>query len=299
MMTAYVFPGQGSQAPRMGKAFYDAWPATCEQFDTLSDATDLSLHRLCFEADANTLRTTANTQPAVYATGVSTYAGVTDRRGEPDFVAGHSLGHLTAATAAGVITPSEGIGLVRRRGELMQQAAERHGPGTMVAVLLADPSEVEAACENYTDVSVAGFNGPRQTVISGAESAVERVRSELSAETRARFSELDVGAAFHSPIMETAVTPFEEALDDVSFDTASIPVCSDVSSDVYTDPAVARRDLSDQLTAPIDWVGVVEALTDRGIDRFVEFPPSGTLVSLTEKIAPDVETLALESPDTL
>jgi [acyl-carrier-protein] S-malonyltransferase len=283
----------------MGKAFYDAWPATRERFETLSDATDLPLSRLCFEAGADTLRRTANTQPTVYATGVATYAGVTDRLGEPDFVAGHSLGHLTAATVAGLVTPSDGIGLVRRRGELIQQAAERNGPGTMVAVLLADPAEVARTCENVTGVSVAGFNGPRQTVISGTESAVKRVKAELSAESRARFSELDVGAAFHSPIIEPAVAPFDEALDDVSFDTASIRVCSDVSADVYTDPAVARRDLSDQLTAPTDWVGVVETLTDRGVDRFVEFPPSGTLVSLIEMIAPGVETLALESPDTL
>jgi [acyl-carrier-protein] S-malonyltransferase len=283
----------------MGRAFYDAWPATRSRFDALDEAADVDLSRLCFGADEETLRATANTQPAVYATGVAAHAGALERLDAPDFVAGHSLGHLTAATAAGALDPREGIELVRRRGELMQRAAERDGPGTMVAVLLADPNAVVDACDGVEGAGVAAFNAPRQTVVSGTEAAVERVTSAVEDETRVRITALDVGAAFHSPVMRSAADPFAAALDRTDFDRASIPVCSDVSTAVYTAPAVARRDLAAQLTAPIDWVGVVEALAARGVDRFVEFPPAGTLASLVEKVAPDAETIALDSPTSL
>jgi len=295
--TAYVFPGQGSQTPGMGRAFHEAWPATRTRFDDLAAATDLDLRRLCFEADEGTLRATANTQPAVYATSVAAYAGAVERAGEPDYVAGHSLGHLTAATVAGAIEPRDGLDLVRRRGELMARTARRDGPGTMVAVLLADPSVVTAACEAVEGASVAAYNAPRQTVVSGTGAAVERVKSGIEDRTRARFADLDVGAAFHSPVMEAAAGPFAAALDGTRFDRGAIPVCSDVSTDVYADPAVARRDLAAQVTAPVDWVGVVDTLTGRGVDRFVEFPPAGALVDLVERIVPDAEAVALDAPE--
>ncbi|MFB6299900.1 MAG: ACP S-malonyltransferase [Halobacteriales archaeon] len=297
MTTAYVFPGQGSQAPGMGAAFYETWPATRERFDQLDDSAALDLYDLCFQADQETLQTTANTQPAVYAIGVATYAGAVSRIGPPDYVAGHSLGHLTAATAGDALIPEDGIELVTRRGELMEDAAQRDGPGTMVAVLLADPADVERICGEYENVSVAGFNTPRQTVISGTTDAISAARAAIEAETRARFTELDVGAAFHSPVMASASSPFGELVDHIPFQNASIPICSDVTTEIYTDPAVARRDLTAQLTAPIDWVGVIDTLSERGVETFVEFPPAGTLVELIEKIAPETETIALKSPD--
>lgn len=283
----------------MGEAFYDELPDVREQFDRLDRALDVDLTDLCFAGSRERLRTTANTQPAVFATGLAAYTGVVERLGEPEYVAGHSLGHLTALAAAGAFDPTDGIRLVRRRGEAMQQAANADGPGTMVAVLLADADVVRETCETVDDAAVAGFNAPRQTVVSGTEAAVDRVQSIISDQTRARFVELDVGAGFHSPVMRSAVEPFTDALDDTPVRPADVPVCSDVTGDVYTDPGTARRDLADQVTSPIDWVGVVEALDERGVDHYVELPPAGTLVDLVEKIAPDAETTALEDPATL
>lgn len=296
MSTAYVFPGQGSQVPGMGRAFYEEWETTRSRFDALDAAIDIELYDCCFDGDSDALRRTANTQPAVFAVGIATYAGVRERVGPPDYVAGHSLGHVTAAAAADALSDEAGIELVRRRGEAMQAAAEAEGPGTMVSVLLADPETVVEVCEQYPDVSVAGFNGPRHTVVSGRNEAVARVRADLDDRTRARFVDLDVGAAFHSPVMEPATNPFADTLEATPLRPATVPICSDVTGEVYTDPAVARRDLAAQLTAPIDWMRVVERLADRGVTRYVAFPPTGTLSELIDRIAPDAETVRLEGP---
>ncbi|MFB6303092.1 MAG: ACP S-malonyltransferase [Haloferacaceae archaeon] len=296
MTTAYLFPGQGSQTPGMGRAFYEAWPATRARFDDLDAATDADLAGLCFEADAATLRATANAQPATFATAVAAYAGAVERVGPPDYVAGHSLGHLTAAVAAGMLASTDGIDLVRRRGDLMARAARAGGPGTMVAVLLADPDAVADACAAHDGAAVAAYNAPRQTVVSGEQEAVAAVRAAIEERTRARFVDLDVGAAFHSPVMRSAEEPFADAVAGTPLREATTPVCSDVSGEVYTDPTVARRDLPAQLTSPVDWVGVVEALAARGVDRYVEVPPAGALVEFVERIDPGAETVALETP---
>lgn len=298
MSTAYVFPGQGSQEPGMGRSFYEAWPETRARFDALDAAVGIDLADRCFEGDAATLRETATTQPATYAVGVAVHAGASERIGPPDYVAGHSLGHLTAATVAGVLDPLDGIDLVRRRGEAMARAARVDGPGTMVAALLADPAVVADACATHDGAAVAAFNAPRETVVSGTEAAVAAVRSTLDADdrTRVRFVDLDVGAAFHSPVVRSAVGPVADAVDATPFRAADVPVCSDVTAEVYTDPGVARRDPVDGLTAPVDWVGVVETLADRGVDRYVEFPPTGALSDLIERIDPDAETVALDAP---
>ena len=296
MSTAYVFPGQGSQFPGMGRSFYDNLEATRRRFDELDAAVDVDLYDLCFEGDTETLRRTSNTQPAVFATGVATYAGVRERLGPPDYVAGHSLGHITAAAAAGALTDDAGIELVRRRGELLEAAARADGPGTMVSVLLADPEAVVEACEQYPDASVAGFNGPRHTVVSGRRDAVAGVRADLDDRGRTRFVGLDVGAAFHSPVMESATEPFADVLEATPFRPAALPICSDVTGEIYTDPAVARRHLAAQLTAPIDWVSVIERFADRGVTQYVEFPPAGTLSELIDRIVPDAEIVTLERP---
>ncbi|GGO00271.1 ACP S-malonyltransferase [Haloarcula pellucida] len=295
--TAFVFPGQGSQRPGMGRAFDDAWPAMRSTFDEVDAAVDADLRDLCFDGTAETIRQPSVTQPLLLATGIATYEGITARFGvEPAAVAGHSLGHFTALAAAGAIAPEATVALTRERGRCMEAAADADGPGTMVAVLLADPDEVTDICATREDVGVALYNAPRQTVVSGTREAVAAVRETLDGRTRARFRELDVGAAFHSPVMASAVDCVEDAMAAVTLTEAEIPVVSDVSGETYTDPAVARRDLTTQVTSPVDWVTVVETLRDRGIERFVEFPPAGVLASLVDRIAPEADCVALETP---
>ncbi|MBX0288652.1 ACP S-malonyltransferase [Haloarcula salinisoli] len=295
--TAVLFPGQGSQQPEMGQAFYDAWPATREWFDTLSAAVDIDVRELCFDGDHTVLTKTENTQPCVYTTGVATFAGLADRHGiVPDYVAGHSLGHFSALTAAGGLDPETGVGLVRERGRQMQQAAEQGAEGEMMAVLCRDTTAVEQACDRVEGANVAARNTDSQTVVSGPEPAVSQVRDRIDDETRARFTTLDVGAAFHSGQMETAATAFTEKLAETSFERADIPVVSDVSGDVYHGDTQVVQELGSQVVGTVDWCAVVETLAGAGVERYIEMPPAGTLTGFIERLCPEAETIPLESP---
>lgn len=296
--TAFVFPGQGSQEPEMVVPFADAWPAVEE---TIERVADDALRSLLFDADEETLRDPANTQQAVLTTGLAAYDAVRERTDvEPAFVAGHSLGHITAAAAASVLPATEAVSLVAERGRLMAMAEREAGPGTMIAVSLASPEAVEDAVSASDAVSVAGYNSPKQTVISGPERAVREAATAIEETvSRSRTTELDVGSAFHSPVMEPAVEPFEAALDDTPLTDPEVPVVSDVTGEPYRDAAVAREDLRRQLTSPIRWTAVVETLVDNGVDRVVEFPPAGTLSTLTERTSRDIDVIPLTSPAAL
>jgi len=298
--TALVFPGQGSQRPGMGAAFHEAWPETRATFADLDAAlpADLDLRELCFEADAATLRATDRTQPAVFAVAFATYRGLRARTGiEPVAVAGHSLGHVTALAASGVLDGVEGVRLAHERGRIMARVANDAPEGVMCAVLLADPETVVDACADHPEVGVAAFNAPRETVISGTVGAVDAVQTDLDRATRARFRELDTETAFHSPLVAPARDAFVPVLDGADLSGGEVPVASDVSGTVYTEPAVARAELAAQITAPVDWVGAVRTLRERGVTRYVELPPAGTLGRLIERIAPDATVRTLDGPD--
>ena len=296
MTTALLFPGQGSQRPGAGESFHDAWPETRRRFDRLDERYDGDLRALCFDAEEFRLRRTEHTQPAVYAVGVAVAGAIRERYGPAvDLVAGHSLGHFTAAAHAGLYDPADGLALVAARGRAMARAAREAGPGRMVAVLVADPETVTAACRAVEGASVAAYNADRQTVVSGFEAAVERVRERVEREERARFSELDVGAAFHSPVMAGAVDPVAAAVERTPTARARLPVVSDVTGERYTAPAVARRDLVDQVRSPVDWRAVTRTLEAAGVDRYVELPPAGTLAGFVER-ATDATVVTLDRP---
>lgn len=295
--TAFIFPGQGSQQPGMGKEFYETWLETRDAFDELDAALEIDLYDRCFRSESEALTRPRNAQPALLAVGYATYAGISTRFGiEPAFVAGHSLGHFTSLAAADVAPPVDLVTVVRQRGTFMERAEQLAGPGTMVAVLLTDPDSVADACRTRDDVGVALYNGPRQTVISGTIEGIEAVQGALSDSTTVRFRELEVGAAFHSPVMASAVEPITEVMTELAMDEATIPIVSDVSGEAYTDPDIARQDLTTQITSAVNWVSVVEELKRRDIERYVEFPPAGVLTGLIERIQPEAECYALETP---
>ncbi|MBX0325865.1 ACP S-malonyltransferase [Halomicroarcula sp. F13] len=295
--TAFLFPGQGSQTAGMGRAFYDNWPEMRTTFDRLDAAIDIDLREMCFDGTEAEIRRVSNTQPLLLTTGVSVYEAVRMRFGvKPALMAGHSLGHFSALAASDALDPVATASLTHERGRCMERAAATDGPGTMISVLLSDPETVEDACAARDDVGVALYNAPKQTVISGTTEGVASVRATLEERTRTRFRELDVGGAFHSPVMASAVDCVEDAMTEVTIREARVPIVSDVTGDTYTDPNVARRDLTTQVTSSVDWVRAVEQLREQGIERFVEFPPAGVLSNLVERIAPQADCITLETP---
>lgn len=276
----------------MGEAFYEVWPDVRAHMEQLSATIDRDLAHLCFEASAETVTETENAQPALYGIGTAVYAGLIDRGlPEPVHVTGHSLGHYGAITSAGMMTPTDGISVVKRRGEAIASAANERS-GTMVALLFVDTADIEGACQAREDVTVALYNGPEQTVISGSQTGIDAVVDQVGG----RAHPIDVSAPFHSAAMAPAQAAVEEALDSVSMQEATVPVVSDVSGTPYTDPVTARAELTEQVTAPIDWVGTIETLKARGVSEYVVVPPAETVADLIERNDPEATVHALATP---
>jgi [acyl-carrier-protein] S-malonyltransferase len=277
----------------MGRPFAEAWPGVGDRLDRYGKAVDVDLRALCLEGSADRLRRPENAQVATLAVGLAVFETIRERFAvTPDLFAGHSLGHFTALGAAGMASGADLVALVRERGLLMARAEERDGPGRMAAVLGVDADRVVTVCAARDDVSVALQNAPTQTVIGGTADAVDVA---LAALDDGRVRDLDVGAAFHSPVMASVQEPLAERLESLSLTPAATPIVSDVSGRIYTDPAVAREDLTEQVTGSIDWIGAVEAASDRGVDRYVECPPAGVLSGLIERLDEAAECVALES----
>lgn len=292
--TAIIFPGQGSQEEGMASNIYQQHESATSLLDRLDADFERDLISLVNGgASSEELQLTHNTQPSVFATGLAAYQVMEDRGVDVDYVAGHSLGHLTALVAAGGMSPADGIDLVATRGRLMR---ERGGHGKMVAVLLTDPEDVERICADHDQVNIAGKNSPKQSVVSGAEDAVDDVLEEIEAlDQPSRFVDLDVSEAFHSPLMQPAADEFEDVLAEATFsDGLGVPVVSDTTGEVYSNPDRARELLGGQITTTIDWLQTTRRLDEEGVDRFIEMPPSGTLSRFVRDAGIDAEVTTFD-----
>jgi [acyl-carrier-protein] S-malonyltransferase len=285
-----LFPGQGSQAPGMGKDLADRFPVAREVFEAADVAIDAPLSRLCFEGPAEELTRTLNAQPALLAHGAAAWAVVREALGDRVVAAaGHSLGEFTAYHAADAIPLAEAVRLVRRRGELMFEAGVKRA-GTMAAVLGNLTVSIEEICDQATEEAglavPANFNSPGQIVISGAEAGVERAM-ELVKLAGAKAKRLNVSGAFHSPLMESAAAGLSQALDVAHLADPRFPVYANVNAQPVKDAALARRLLIEQLTSPVQWTREVEALATRYPDAlYVEMGPGSVLKGLIKKISP-------------
>jgi [acyl-carrier-protein] S-malonyltransferase len=290
-----LFPGQGSQAPGMGKDLAARFPAAHEVFEAADVALGVPLSALCFDGPADELTLTHNAQPALLAHGAAVWATVREVI-EPMVVAaaGHSLGEFTAYHAADALPFAEAVRLVRRRGELMLSAGQRR-PGAMAAVLGTLSTPIEEICEDASEdaglVVPANYNCPGQVVISGETAAVERAM-ELVKLAGGKAKRLNVSGAFHSPLMEYAVPGLAEALDRAHFADARFPIYANVNAQPVEDAALARRLLVEQLTSPVQWTRAIEsiALLHPGA-LFVEMGPGSVLKGLVKKIAPTATVL--------
>lgn len=281
MQTAYLFPGQGAQAPGMARDLYDAFPEARERLDRANEVLGLDLTGVMFGEDAEALRPTEVTQPALYAHSLAALA-VLEARGErPDAVAGHSLGEYSALAAAGALSFEDGLRLVRLRGQLMAEAGTDR-VGTMAALLGAEDAQAEALCQSVsTDVALvvaANYNSPGQIVVSGDVAAVQAA-VERAAEFGAKKAVLlTVSGAFHSPLMQPAADRLAAALDEAEIRAPRCPVYLNVTARASAEPEEIRARLLEQLTAPVRWAQTLAAMQAAGIARFVEVG-TGTVLS--------------------
>jgi [acyl-carrier-protein] S-malonyltransferase len=287
---ALLFPGQGSQFVGMGRALVESSPAARAVFDEADAALGFPLSRLCFEGPEEDLKRTANTQPAILTHSVAALAELSasfpGRLEGTAFAAGHSLGEYSACVAAGVITFSDAVRLVRRRGELMQEAVPS-GMGAMAAIVGLPAEDVEAACRDAAKgevVSAANYNSPEQTVIAGHAGAVERASAACIGKGAKRAIPLPVSAPFHSPLMRPARERMEELLAATTFSDAGIPVVTNVDALPVRDGAKLRDSLVRQIDSPVRWVESVRRLAAEGVDHALEIGPGNVLAGLLRRI---------------
>lgn len=305
---ALVFPGQGSQKVGMGREWCDLSRAARRTFEEADEALGFPLSDLIREGPEDELNLTANTQPALLTVSVAIHRALGETPLRPAAVAGHSLGEYSALVAAGVLDFTDALKLVRRRGELMQEAVPP-GVGAMAAVLALDPEIVaEVARQAQEEVgevdrrpavcAVANYNSPVQTVIAGHRAAVERA-VELAQERGARrVVELPVSAPFHCSLMRPAREGMAELLADTRFDTPAVPVVTNVDARPVGSGDQAREALIRQIDSPVRWTESVAWMAGEGaIEMFVEMGAGTVLTGLVRRIAREAETAALETPE--
>jgi len=298
-MTAFVFPGQGSQAVGMGKSLHDASPAARAMLERLDSAMGGALLPLCFEGPEDALRDTRNAQPAIFAVSCAAWAAVRAAGIDADMTAGHSIGEYAALVAAGVLEPEEGLRLVRVRADAMADAASRHS-GAMAAVLGLDAEIVDAVCGGIDGtVGAANLNCPGQVVISGVTEAVAAAGEALKAAGAKRVVPLAVSGAFHSPLMAEAAVRLAECLAGADLRVARIPVVANVTADFEREPAEIVANLVSQVPGRVRWTETVERLQASGCERFVECGHGTVISGLIRKIAPGVETVSVGDGESL
>ena len=283
MKKAYVFPGQGAQYPGMGKDLYENHKEAKELFDTADRVLGFELSKIMFEGEAEELKQTKVTQPAIFTMSVI-MAKLLGNEFQPNMVAGHSLGEFSALCAAGALTFTDALTLVSKRAMAMQKACEAQ-PSTMAAILGLSDEAVEEICDGVNGVVVAAnYNCPGQLVISGEFNAVEMACAKATEAGAKRALMLPVGGAFHSPLMEPARAELAAAIEATEISTPVCPVYQNSVAKAVQTPSEIKRNLIDQLTAPVRWTQSVQEMMTDGAADFVECGPGKTLQGLIKKI---------------
>lgn len=287
-MKAYVFPGQGAQFSGMGKDLYENSALAKELFDKANEILGFDITSIMFDGSAEDLKQTKVTQPAVFLHSVILAKTVVDF--QPEMVAGHSLGEISALVANETLDFESGLKLVYKRALAMQAACEAN-PSTMAAILGLEDEIVENACKEIDGVVVAAnYNCPGQLVISGEIEAVNLACEKLKELGAKRALVLPVGGAFHSPLMKPAEEELAKAIEETTFNTPICPVYQNVSTTAVTDPVEIKKNLIAQLTAPVKWTQSVQNMIVDGATEFIEVGPGNTLQGLVKKINREVST---------
>lgn len=298
---ALVFPGQGSQRVGMGRDFWTHVPEARRYFEKGSECLGFDLARLCFEGPEEQLTLTANAQPAIMVVSMAALAAMQREGIKFDYVAGHSLGEYSALVAAGSLAFEDGIRIVRRRGELMQEAAAP-GAGTMAAILGLDRSSVYAVCEEaarHGVVEVANLNGPGQVVIAGQTDAIGQAIELAKQRGAKRAVRLQVSAPFHCSLMEPAAKRLADALLTIPFADPAVPLVNNADAELLASKEEMSDSLIRQVTSPVRWEDVVRRLVKEGVTHFLELGPGKVLTGLIKRIVPEATALYAEDPDSL
>ncbi len=282
-MKAYVFPGQGAQFPGMGKDLFEASELAKELFEKANEILGFSITDIMFGEDAEALKQTKVTQPAIFLHSVI-LAKLLGNDFKPNMVAGHSLGEFSALVAAGYLSFEDGLRLVSKRALAMQKACEAE-PSTMAAVLGLENEIVENICAEIDEVVVAAnYNCPGQLVISGSIKGIDIACEKLTEAGARRALKLPVGGAFHSPLMEPAKAELEQAINATNFTQGNCPVYQNVTANAVTDPAEIKNNLIKQLTASVRWTQTMEQMIADGLTSVIEVGPGKVLQGLFKKV---------------
>ncbi len=301
-MIAYIFPGQGSQHPGMGKELAEKFSAAQKVFEEADDALGFALSDLCFNGPAETLQLTENTQPAILTSSIAAWR-VAEAEGfpRPDFMAGHSLGEYSALVAAGSLSLRDAVKTVRARGRYMQEAVPV-GTGAMAAILGASLETVNAACAEAGEgavCSAANINSPGQIVIAGETAAIDRAIALLKERGAKRAIKLNVSAPFHCALMEPAQERLAADLEAITLADPACPVVTNVDAAPVQRGEKARESLVRQVSQPVRWLETVEFLITQGVQTFVEIGPGKVLSGLVRQTDRSVRCINVENEESL